>query len=1098
MNTFDEFLSSSGRKLSPMQMEVVESDVATVVSAGAGSGKTTVLSYRFLRLVMEKKASADEILTLTFTKKAAAEMHGRIYSLMNEVSKSSPLVKSQMKNLASAYISTLDSFSSEVARTDSARYGISRDFDVLDEDEEHKLIKATVSLLFERHQEKMLPLSRFFNPESVSSNLFELLSNEVTILTEFDTESTRNTYISFLNRIEKYFLKYAFCVLDEMESYKSAETSSSPLFKDCDESIESIRAYLRERRYEKLPKFNLNSMRAKVYAPIKEIINSRWRPLLPLFSSLAENENSDFSYLDVFSLFISELNKEKRRRGVLTFSDISALALMILKSNPTVRAYYKKKFKYIMIDEFQDNSSDQKDLLYILSEKEDVHGLGVPDKEDLDNTKLFFVGDDKQSIYAFRKADVSVFNSLKEEIASIGGRFLSMRENYRSEPALISHFNNIFPSIMAATPLDDYSRCVEDFLSAEAGRDLSLYEASFESIVARDEKEGIRGSVTYAKSEEMEEGLDESDSSESEDEKLSDAENEAEYIASLIGRITSDEAFSIPCGDGARKATYDDIAILYRTSKSQMPLEKVFRRVGIPYTVISSNSITMEAITFDFTAFISLLLFPMDKRSYLAVLRSPFIRLSDEALMSMRDFFSSYELSGEPFTHILSSFSSDDSANMAALRDFYLSLKEDMGRLSAEKLLDRLYYESGYSSYIESKMSLSSYREHYEYLWEIARRMENIFDFHTYLRERMDSSSKLDIELLRKSMGGVRLMNIHKSKGLEFPIVILAGTNSRPLSAEPAMLIHSTSPEFITLDLSSTKGIKKVFNDAKKRRLASEAKRLLYVALTRAESHLVVVASGSKIRSGTLASLYDEAALNDGAVRQLRFKTIGEDEIERKWEEANVFPAFYDKEVLVRGTYKENKVGIKSINHEGEEIYTLTGEYRRLKDFDGGVDMILSRNKLYPDFGTLLHGFLESYFKKVSPPDYRNVEIGRGGIAALMAEAERIKNSFISSPFYINYIEGCQVLSEERFCMPYGDMVAEGSIDLLVLKKEYNLVVDYKSDREYNPDYHKGQILSYVKAAESIHKKKCYGVLLYLRSMENGPFWDSEGNVITL
>ena len=77
MNTFDEFLSSSGRKLSPMQMEVVESDVATVVSAGAGSGKTTVLSYRFLRLVMEKKASADEILTLTFTKKAAAEMHGR-------------------------------------------------------------------------------------------------------------------------------------------------------------------------------------------------------------------------------------------------------------------------------------------------------------------------------------------------------------------------------------------------------------------------------------------------------------------------------------------------------------------------------------------------------------------------------------------------------------------------------------------------------------------------------------------------------------------------------------------------------------------------------------------------------------------------------------------------------------------------------------------------------------------------------------------------------------------------------------------------------------------------------------------------------------
>ena len=98
-------------------------------------------------------------------------------------------------------------------------------------------------------------------------------------------------------------------------------------------------------------------------------------------------------------------------------------------------------------------------------------------------------------------------------------------------------------------------------------------------------------------------------------------------------------------------------------------------------------------------------------------------------------------------------------------------------------------------------------------------------------------------------MGGVRLMNIHKSKGLEFPIVILAGTNSRPLSAEPAMLIHSTSPEFITLDLSSTKGIKKVFNDAKKRRLASEAKRLLYVALTRAKNNLYIHTCTSSLAS---------------------------------------------------------------------------------------------------------------------------------------------------------------------------------------------------------------------------------------------------------
>ena len=82
--------------------------------------------------------------------------------------------------------------------------------------------------------------------------------------------------------------------------------------------------------------------------------------------------------------------------------------------------------------------------------------------------------------------------------------------------------------------------------------------------------------------------------------------------------------------------------------------------------------------------------------------------------------------------------------------------------------------------------------------------------------------------------------------------------------------------------------------------------------------------------------------------------------------------------------------------------------------------------------------------------------------------------------------------------MPYDDMIAEGSIDLVVFADDYNLVIDYKSDREMVPDYHKGQIVSYLKAAESLYEKKCYGVLLYLRSMEAGPFWDSSGNIIEL
>ena len=1097
MNGFEEFLATVGRKLSEEQLQVVYSNVATVVSAGAGSGKTTVLSYRFLRLVMEKKAKVDEILTLTFTKKAAAEMYERIFSLLSIAAESAPDVREEIQGLANAYISTLDSFSNEIARTDSARYGISRDFEVLSEDDEDKLVESIVLSLYENHKDKMLSLSRLYNPDTVSSDLFLPLSREINILTDFDAESMRNIYLSFLSRIEKKFTEYANSVLNEIEALKSPDMDDSFLFSKGEQSISYIRTLLSSGESCNLSQFNLTQLRAKKFASIRDVIKEKWRPALPLLNSLRCNKDSDFSYMEVFSLFVSSLNTEKRLRGRLTFSDISAVALTILKENPTVRSYYKRKFKYIMIDEFQDNSSDQKDLLYILSEKCDVNGLGVPDKRELDNTKLFFVGDDKQSIYAFRKADVSVFNSLKNEIVSIGGKYLSMRTNYRSETRLIEHFNTIFPSIMSKEVLGEYASAVEDFFSSEAGRDLFLYEATFDSILAGNGNINVHPQVIYAKSENMV-ASDAEDGDDAEQDLLKDAENEAEYIASLIDQIVSDESFSVPTSSGSRKATYDDIAVLYRTGKSQMPLEKVFRREGLPYTVISSNSITLEALAFDVEAYISLLLYPMDKRSYIAVLRSPFVRLSDHALLSISSSFSDYELLGEPFTHISKSFSALDEMKMRQAREFYLDLKKDIGRLSAEKILDRLYYEGGYSSYIESKMSLSSYKEHYEYLWEIAAGKENVFDFLSYLKNRMDSPSKLDVELLRINMGGVKLMNIHKSKGLEFPIVILAGTNSRPHSPNLSMLLHSSMPDFIALDTSMERGIKKLFNEFTSHRERAEAKRLLYVALTRAETHLVVVASGDKIRNGTLASLYDEAVSDDSSIKRVYFKTLSEAEIESKWEHPNSFDAFYEKETIVRGDYKEIKAGVKSLSHENDENYLISEKGQPLCSFAGAVEDILDKKKLYSEFGTLLHNDLDAFFKKVSNPDYINSSLSVKELDALNKERKRIIGEFISSSFYKKNVEGKRASSEVRFYMPYDDMIAEGSIDLIVFADDYNLIIDYKSDREMVPDYHKGQIVSYLKAAESLYEKKCYGVLLYLRSMETGPFWDSSGNIIEL
>ena len=129
--TFEEFLGKSGRKLSPEQAEAVYSDKSTVVSAGAGSGKTMVLALRFVRLVLQGKAHADEILTLTFTKKAAGEMYERIHSMLLAAGADEEL----LHFFPRARISTMDSFWSEIARTDSMRYGVMRDFTLLEDDD---------------------------------------------------------------------------------------------------------------------------------------------------------------------------------------------------------------------------------------------------------------------------------------------------------------------------------------------------------------------------------------------------------------------------------------------------------------------------------------------------------------------------------------------------------------------------------------------------------------------------------------------------------------------------------------------------------------------------------------------------------------------------------------------------------------------------------------------------------------------------------------------------------------------------------------------------------------------------------------------------
>lgn len=1118
IRTFEDYLARDSRKLSPEQLAVVYSDIATIVSAGAGSGKTTVLSYRFLRLLMQGKAKVDEILTLTFTKKAASEMYERIFRIVEkEASSGNELLASQMKDFASAYISTLDSFASEIARTDSVRYGVSRDFEILDDDENTRLIDRICNGIFNDCNADVLKLAERLSPQEIGA-LFSEISYKAGILVRGDEAVFYSCFDEFLSSLMAFARQNVKQSIGRIGEFDIPPLSSKEIFNPSSGGYyRTVEKLLEKGMYEDMPrKYNKRGYTGKAldksswdalkaamddYAHYFSLLYSAW--------TISSDEGIRRAVASVFSRFISRINSEKRRLGLLSFSDVEALAIEILKNNRDVRRFYKNKFRYIMIDEFQDNSSRQRDLLFILSEKEDVDGLGVPEKEDLDNTKLFFVGDDKQSIYAFRGADVAVFNALKQDIVAIGGRHLTMETNYRSNPGLLEHFNSIFNGILSPEAKDDVAMQEEAFLGKVMDRnDLSGYEAGFERIGIPERKDTSRSMVVFAHTEKHGDEAEETERP-VDDEELSAAENEAEFIARYIEEdVLGGEAFLVrdKTTGTLRRPTYSDIAILYQKTSAQMPLEKTFRKKGIPYTVVVSTSITLEAISSDFVAFLSLLLYPNDKVSYFHVLRSPFVRLSDEGLSFFEEFRKDSLLpeDKEAFSYIPESLGDEDVLRLKEAGRLYYKLRNMLGRSSLTMLLDVLYQESGYASFMKSSPTLSSYEEHFSYLWETAKGMESLEEFISYISLRLDESSKFDINLLRLENDGVQMMTIHKSKGLEFPIVILANAASYRSSPDTSRLVYYEGSSFLALDTSADRAVNGLFRDFRNRRIEAEKKRLLYVALTRAEEHLIIVATGKESSSkgyyypeSSMASMYLQAA-SENTYHDLEFPHLYESDIQRQKEQISISSPFYDRDCVPEGSFTRRKIGAKELGHvKNEEKESYNGI--ELKGIDDKTDNILRTFSLSVEFGTFVHAVFESFFKNLEAPVFYSEKLSEKENGWVTKEGERILSAFKSSCLYLSHIKAHECFSEEGFFTLEDGLVVEGSIDLLVLGEEYNLVVDYKTDRFYNPKDHEAQLRSYIRAAEALYPgKPCYAVLYYVRKPGQENFIDREGHPVRI
>ena len=884
--------TESAPRLNPGQEAAAYCEKNAVIAAGAGSGKTSVLASRFAWLLADRGLRVERILTLTFTKKAAAEMCRRIYSALGEIAASDQGPRGEraregVRDFVRARIQTLDSYSLSIVKQAAPRYGIPPDFS--NDDERCRSIAEAISLPFliaRRSHPAVEKLYSVKSPPDIAADIFaEALFKHSAI------DGSRN----FSGDITKQFavictqwrrLRSAItaalgelgtllgadggeALLPDAPPLLAAFTQEGAAFPEESE----IRAYfdfllsLKDR--DRVAGAESHPVRAAVLRSLEltgaliGINLSRGKrkdnPAKELIKDLRESFFGPFSSLVVFCMqagfilsmasLLDELQEQyldrKRSEGVLSFADVAGLARTILRDHPDIRKSEKDAFEAIMIDEFQDNNELQKELLFLLAEDPNRMDTGVPLPQELCPGKLFFVGDEKQSIYRFRGADVSVFRKLKDDL---GTEDLPLAINYRSAPALIGAFNALFGGSefdpRGETPPGQYASV---FAPAEG---LPLFEAAYSPLEAGKAGEGRLSLCVFDKGAAPEDA-------EEEDEALGPLENEARFTAERIQKLLEEKN-----AGGGQKYRPEDIAVLFRSHSPQHLFEKHLRLLRIPYASEDVNGFFNGGPVNDIMSALRLAAYPLDAAAYAELLRSPFVGLSLPGLAVCLAVFNGAGGGPRPppfSPEALAQLPEPEQERFQRGRDLFERLRAKASEETLSALVSELWHAEGYRYETEWNSQTAAYGEFYDYLFHLAAKADEegqglaaFVDSIQKLRDRDGGLEELDIPLERS--GAVRLMTIHKSKGLEFPVVFLCCCGSWGRRSESGGGVFDTGIGGVSFnppmppECSGLKNIRKNFFyelslTEERRKKTAELRRLLYVAMTRAEKELYVTGS---------------------------------------------------------------------------------------------------------------------------------------------------------------------------------------------------------------------------------------------------------------
>ncbi len=857
------------------QQKAIDARKGTLlVSAAAGSGKTAVLVERVIRRICdsENPCGVENLLIVTFTNAAAAQMKEKIFAAIGKKIAENPAdkhLRRQQLMLPCANICTIDSFCIGLVRENFHELGIAPDFALLDEGKlsilRSQAVNTVIDKLHEEHSESFLTLSELISDKKDDGKLIDAILKlynlsqaypfpEIwldTLAEEFSSPASAKE-----SRWGKIILNYIGQLLDSCKSdaehcirlladEPELEAKYRPAFEEDLILFENLAAFPAEHTWDECVEsfsdvtFSKMSAAPRGYeSSAKEICKSTRDSYKKLVSGISKilciTENEHKSDVEKLSPVISELigavkkfsdefSRLKAEENGADFSDTLHLALQLLVK-PSENGYIKtplaiglsENYAEILVDEYQDVNKAQDMIFSALSK---------------DENNLFMVGDVKQSIYRFRQAMPEIFlarrDSMEEYEAENYPAKVTLSKNFRSLSGVTDIVNFIFSSLMSrdAGGLDyDENEClVPNRISCEADTEVTLIETDKDNFL----------------------------------------EAQAKYAADYIEKCIA---------DGSEYGNYGDFCILLRSVKNcAKPFTDEFTARGIPFSCEAGGGFLSAPEIMFMISLLKIIDNPADDIPLTAVMLSPVFGFTPDDLAEMR----AVQRKGS-FYQCLVKSAENENCKSAQFLERIKEMRRLSSTVAAGELVRRLIEETGYNAIVCAMKDSAKRRANLNSFIDLANKYEStgkkgVSGFIRYIDNVMKSGGDVAASGASADEGNsVKIMTIHKSKGLEFPVCFVAACEKKygDLSLKEDLLI---APE-------SGTGIKNCEGSAKFDTLAriaakleikkaehSEELRVLYVALTRPKVKLIILSSAedwNKSLSKIAATVKKEKLMN--------------------------------------------------------------------------------------------------------------------------------------------------------------------------------------------------------------------------------------------